>query len=104
MEYVIGFTCSITYIVLLFIAVFWVKTMPWQALLIVFAIAVFAVGIFFSMKLEREAGYYECPKCGHRYVPEGLPFWLSMHLGRTRYLKCPHCAKKSWHRKVLSKE
>jgi DNA-directed RNA polymerase subunit RPC12/RpoP len=54
------------------------------------------------MKLEREAGYYECPHCGHRYVPEGVPFWFAMHMGRTRYLKCPECGKRGWQKKVLS--
>lgn len=104
MEWVIGFTCSITFIVMIFVASYLVEAMPWRALLIAFAIAVFAVGMHFGMKLEREAGYYECPHCGHRYVPDGLPFWFSMHMGRTRYLKCPHCGKRGWQKKVLTKD
>ena len=104
LEYVIGFMCSITFIILLFTASFLVEAMPWQALLIAAAFAIFAVGIYFGMKLEREAGYYECPKCGNRYVPKAWPFWMSMHMGRTRYLKCPHCGKRSWQKKVLTRE
>ena len=104
LEYVIGFSCAITFIVLMLTAGFLVETMPWQALLIAFAIAEFTVGMIFGMKLEREAGYYECPHCGHRYVPDGLPFWLSMHVGRTRYLKCPECGRRGWQKKVLSKD
>ena len=104
MEWVIGFSCSITFIVMMFVAGFLVKKPLWQGLLIAFAVAQFAVGIFFGMKLEREAGYYECPHCGHRYVPDGLPFWFAMHMGRTRYLKCPQCGKRGWQKKVLMKE
>lgn len=104
LEYVIGFSCSITFIVLIFVAAYLVKQPLWQGLLIAFAIAEFAVGMHFGMKLEREAGYYECPHCGHRYVPDGLPFWLAMHMGRTRYLKCPECGKRGWQRKVLMRE
>lgn len=104
LEWVIGFTCSASFIVLIFVASYLEMATLWRALLIAYAIAVFAVGITFAMKLEREAGYYECRKCGHRYVPEGWPFWWSMHVGRTRYLKCPHCGKRSWQRKVLSRE
>ena len=104
LEYVIGFSCSITFIVMIFVASYLVKAPLWQGVLIAFAIAEFAVGMHFGMKLEREAGYYECPYCGHRYVPDGLPFWLSMHMGRTRYLKCPQCSRRGWQKKVVSKE
>ena len=104
LEYVIGFSCSITFIVMMFVASFLVKEPLWQGLLIAFAIAEFAVGMHFGMKLEREAGYYECPTCGHRYVPETLPFWMAPHMGRTRYLKCPQCGKKGWQKKVLMKD
>jgi len=102
LEYVIGFSCSVTFIVLMFVAAYLVKQPLWQGLLIAFAIVEFAVGMHFGMKLEREAGYYECPHCGHRYVPEGVPFWFAMHMGRTRYLKCPECGKRGWQKKVLS--
>ena len=104
LEYVIGFSCVITYLVVLFVACFLVETMPWRALLIAFAIVQFGVGMYFGMKLEREAGYYECPHCGHRYVPDTFPFWMAMHVGRTRYLKCPRCGKRGWQKKVLSKD
>ena len=103
LEWVIGYVCVFTFFVLLFTACYLVKTMPWSALLIGFAILVFGVGMFFDMKLEREAGYYECPHCGHRYVPDTLPFWFSMHMGRTRYMKCPHCGRRGWQKKVISK-
>ena len=104
LEYVIGFISAATLLVMIFIAAFLLEETLWKSLVIAFGIAVFAVGITFGMKLEREAGYYECRKCGHRYVPEGLPFWLSMHVGRTRYLKCPHCGERSWQKKVLTRE
>ena len=38
-------------------------------------------------------------------IPEFPPylnvFW-AMHLGRTRYMKCPNCGKYSWNKKVLN--
>ena len=27
-----------------------------------------------------------------------------MHYGRTRYMKCPKCNKRSWNKKVISKD
>ena len=104
LEWVIGFTCAITFLVMVFVAGYLVKETPWRIALIAFAFVEFFVGMFFGMKLEREVGYYECARCGHRYVPDTLPFWFSMHMGRTRYMKCPHCGKRSWQKKVLSKD
>lgn len=103
MENVIGFTCSLTFMIIIFIVSFTKIDLIPTIILIVTAIIVFIVGMFFALKLEREVGYYECNKCHHKYVPKLLPFWFSMHYVRTRYLKCPKCEKRSWNKKVLSK-
>ena len=58
----------------------------------------------FALKIEQTAGYYECKKCHHRYVPKYKSVFPAMHYGRTRYMKCPECNKRSWQRKVISKE
>ena len=55
------------------------------------------------LKVEQLAGYYECNKCYHRYIPTYKSVNLAPHLGRTRYMKCPKCNKKSWNKKVLSR-
>ena len=55
------------------------------------------------LKVEQIAGYYECSKCHHRYIPTYKSVNLAPHLGRTRYMKCPKCNKKSWNKKVLSR-
>lgn len=62
------------------------------------------VGFFFALKIEQVAGYYECKECGHRYIPTFKDISFAMHMGRTRYLKCPECGKKSWQKKVISKD
>ena len=62
------------------------------------------IGICFAVKIEQIAGYYECKHCNHKYVPTYKAVNLSMHLGRTRYMKCPNCGKKSWQKKVISKD
>lgn len=58
----------------------------------------------FALKIEQKAGYYECQKCGHRHIPQYSSVFWAMHMGRTRYMRCPECGKKSWQKKVLSKE
>lgn len=62
------------------------------------------VGLGFAIRIEQVAGYYACKKCGHRYVPSFNSVLWSMHMGRTRYMKCPKCGQKSWQKKVISKE
>ncbi len=62
------------------------------------------VGFAFALKIEQVAGYYACQKCGHRYIPTYKAVNLAMHIGRTRWLKCPQCGKKSWQKKVITKE
>ena len=52
-------------------------------------------------RIEQKAGYYECQECHHRYVPTFLQSSIAPHMGRTKYIKCPKCGKKSWQRKVI---
>ena len=47
---------------------------------------------------------YECQACGHRYVPTYSRVNLAAHMGRTRYMKCPECGKRTWQKKVLTRE
>ena len=54
------------------------------------------------LRVEQIAGYYECGKCHNKYIPTYKSVNLAPHLGRTRYMKCPKCEKKSWNKKVLS--
>ena len=71
---------------------------------IVVGFIVALVGFSFAMIIEQVAGYYECSCCGHRYVPKLGAMYFAMHMGRTRYLKCPKCHKRSWSKRVISKE
>ena len=75
-----------------------------RIVLIVFAFAMILSAAFFAVGIEQKAGYYECQVCGHRYVPTYRQANLAMHMGRTRYMKCPECGKKSWQKKVLTME
>ena len=61
-------------------------------------------GLFYAGEIERKAGYYHCQECGHDYVCSTGEYFNGPHFGRTRYMKCPHCGKKSWMKKVLVKD
>ena len=57
-----------------------------------------------SFRIEQKAGYYECQECHHRYVPTFKQSIFAPHMGRTKHMKCPCCGKKTWNKKVMSKE
>ena len=104
LEYVIGFGASITFLVLVFVASF-VEMVDWlRVLLILIGFAQFIIAIPFAIRIEQTAGYYECKHCHNKYVPTFSSVLWSMHLGRTRYMKCPECGKRSWQKKVISKK
>ena len=69
--------------------------------LITLLTAFVVVVAFLLVKIEQIAGYYECQKCHHKHVPSYWTANLAPHIGRTRYLKCPKCGKKSWQKKVI---
>ncbi|MBQ1632811.1 MAG: helix-turn-helix transcriptional regulator [Clostridia bacterium] len=64
----------------------------------------FLVCMLFGLRIEQTAGYYECAKCGNKYVPEYGRVFFAMHMGRTRYMKCPKCGKMSWQKKTVNIE
>ena len=63
----------------------------------------FLIPCFYALKLEVSVGAYKCKNCGHEIVPTYKQALNAMHVGTTRYLKCPECGKRTWCKKVLKK-
>ena len=103
-ENVIGFGSTLSFLIQVLVAVFFVKNTTAQILLFILAFAFLIIGVSFALKIEAETGYYECQKCHNKYVPKYSSVYFAMHFGTTRYMKCPKCGKKSWQKKVMSKE
>lgn len=102
-EIVIGVLISIMFFALVFIASL-VEMKDWLRItLILTGFIPFIIMIPFAIRIEQTAGYYECGKCHYKYIPSYNSVLFSMHYGRTRYMKCPKCNKKSWNKKVLTK-
>ena len=95
-------------IIPLLAAVALVSLMPFsegvEAAIVLVSLVPLLLATPFALKIEQKAGYYLCQKCGHRHVPKYGSVFFAMHLGRTRYMKCPCCGKSSWQKKVLSRE
>ena len=103
MEIVIGVLISIIFFALVFIASL-VEMKDWLRItLILTGFIPFIIMIPFAIRIEQKAGYYECQKCHHKYIPTYSSVLWAMHINRTRYMKCPKCNQKSWNKKVISK-
>lgn len=103
-EYILGFLSILVLFVPIFIAAYVEMAVVWRVVLILSGMPFTLVGFHFCMIIETKAGYYECKHCQHKYVPTLKQTYFAMHCGRTRYMKCPKCGKKSWQKKVVNKE
>lgn len=103
-EYVIGGVLLAFFLALCAVAAF-VEMEEWLRItLILIGLLPLVIAVPFMLKIEQTAGYYVCKHCGHKYVPTFNSVFWAMHLGRTRYMKCPACGKYSWQKKVISKD
>lgn len=91
------------YFAIILIAAVLIPEGPTQLAIIMGSTIIFMVVCFLALKLEVDAGYYECKKCHHRFVASYKEVLKSMHMGTTRYLRCPKCNEKSWCKKTMSK-
>jgi transcriptional regulator with XRE-family HTH domain/DNA-directed RNA polymerase subunit RPC12/RpoP len=103
LEWVIGILSMIVLFIPIIIGAL-VPMEEWKRVVIIFTGFIPAIiGFGFAVKIEQVAGYYECKHCGHKHVPTYWSVTKAMHMGRTRYIRCPECNKKSWQKKVISK-
>ncbi len=102
-ECVIGYISSISFLILIFVSSYLIENIFARIILFILAFIILIVGVAFALKIETEAGYYECEKCHYKYIPKYKNVYFAMHYGTTRYLKCPKCNKRSWSKKVMKK-
>ena len=104
LEYLVGGLLVAVLLAATMIASF-VQMEEWLRVVIILGgLAPLLIATPFMLKIEQTAGYYECRRCGHRYVPKYKAVFMAMHSGRTRYMRCPECKKLSWQKKVISKD
>lgn len=103
LEIFMGVICMAIFFALVIFALL-VEMEEWlRVVLILIGFAPILIATPLMLKIEQVAGYYQCKECGHKYVPTYKAVNLAMHMGRTRYMRCPECHKKSWQKKVISK-
>lgn len=76
---------------------------PWMLVAIISLCVVFLIPCFYALRLEVSVGAYKCKNCGYEIVPTYKQALNAMHMGTTRYLKCPECNKRTWCKKIINK-
>lgn len=74
-----------------------------QNIILIGITVLFLMPCFYALKLEVSVGAYKCKNCGQEIEPTYSQALWAMHMGTTRYLKCPNCGKRSWCKKILKK-
>ena len=87
----------------LFAAAYFIPEGPWQLVAILSTSVFFLAPCFYALKLEVSVGAYKCKNCGCEIVPTYKEAMNAMHMGFTRYLKCPNCNKHTWCKKIINK-
>lgn len=104
MEIVIGVVCILPLLAVVIVSLVVPMEESTAAITALASVIPLLIATPFALKIEQTAGYYECKRCKHKYVPEYKNVFIAMHAGRTRYMKCPECHKRSWQKKVISKD
>ena len=100
-EIIIGSIVTISFLLMIFLSIFGIENIVWKTITIIVGIVIFIIGIGCSLLIEQKAGYYQCDNCKYKYIPSYKQVLFAMHSGRTRYMKCPKCHKKTWNKKVI---
>lgn len=107
LEIVLGITGTLFLFAMMFTGILGYQFLglPVWAMILMMSVGfvVFIVVILFCVLIEQKAGYYECKECHQKFIPTYLQVLFAPHVNRTRYMKCPHCGKKAYQKKVISK-
>lgn len=106
LSFIVGGIATVSFITLILVVTIYTEVMslPAKITLITIACLIFAVGMYVAMQGERTIGYYKCKHCEETFVPNFGDYMMGMHILTTRRLKCPHCGKKSYCKKIYAKE
>ena len=100
---VLVFTTLIFYLSLILLASYTLEEGPLLGTIICVSTIILVIVCFYGLKIEVDAGYYECKHCHHKFKISYFIALIAPHLHTTRYLKCPSCKKFCWCKKVMTK-
>ena len=90
-------------IALSLLAALFVKQIWLKFVIIGIAIIVVVADVLVILLVAVNTEIYTCEKCGEKFVPTLTAYVWAPHTIKRRYLKCPHCGKKSWNNYHIKK-
>lgn len=103
LERVLEVLTLLSSLTIIFIAAFLIPPGITTYILIAISLIILLIGTYFALKIEHDAGYYECQHCHQSHIPTLKTVVLAPHIGRSRWMKCPYCHKRSFMKKTLTK-
>ncbi len=91
LERVLEVLTLLSSLTIIFIAAFLIPVGIATYILIAISLIILLLGTYFALKIEHDAGYYM------------KTLVLAPHNGRSRWMKCPYCHKRSFMKKTLTK-
>lgn len=95
--------CSVLSIIIIYIAESKISYALIRIILYVIGLAILFCGAIVASEIDRKAGYFECPACNSKFVPNLKAYILGIHIMSKRRLVCPNCGVKKYCKKVLRK-
>ena len=83
---------------LILISSFFITQIWLKIVMICIALIVIISDIAVILLVAVSTEIYECEQCKEKFVPTLSAYLMSPHTFNRRYLKCPHCGKKSWNK------
>lgn len=103
--WVLTTTAFVFYIALIIISSILLGEGPVLATIFCISTVILLIVCFYGFKLEVDAGYFECRHCHHVFEEKNyFKLLMAPHMGTSRYQKCPKCGKRTFAKKVMTKE
>ncbi len=101
-----GVMSTLVLVVMILLVAFYAEViaLPVKIAVIVFACVVFGMGLFVTMFLDRDAGYFECQHCNEVFTPTWTEYIFAFQYFGKRRLKCPNCKQTTLTKRAMSKD
>ena len=85
--WIMGVAVTFFFLAFVLLACYFIPEGPALLTIIICAMILFIAVAVYLVKMEVDAGYYECKNCNHRFVPKYSTAIMAPHFSKTRYMR-----------------
>lgn len=100
-SFIVAFMAVISGVFIIILSALLIDYIWLKIVCVIVSTIIVIIGIGVCCVLTIDAGVYECPNCGEKFVPSMKDFIFGLHTFTKRKLRCPKCKKKSYCKKRL---